>query len=93
MAGRTQLEYRHDTKDSKAEYDKVYRQENKDKIQTIQAEYYLNHKDKLNETRRRKYTETKHVKLICEVRGVELLPKNHKKHLTSRNHLTAMEQL
>ena len=93
IEGRTQLEYRHDTKDSKAEYDKVYRQENKDKIQTLQAEYYLTYKDKLNETRREKYNDIKHVKLICEVCGVELLPKNHKKHLTSKNHLKAMEQL
>jgi len=74
IPGRTQKEYRDDTKDIKKEYDKLYRTINYDKRIEQKKQYYENNKDKFKE------------KIICDC-GCEISRIYLKKHLQAKIHL------
>ena len=51
IAGRTQVEYRHDNKDKIKEQKKQYYEENKDMINSLNNQYYEDNKDKFKQYR------------------------------------------
>jgi hypothetical protein len=94
IPGRTDKEYREDTKEIKREYDLLYRTINKDKRNAKKKEYYENNKDLLNSKRRDNYyknieknLEKNKEKIMCDC-GCEITKINLKRHLQSKKHLS-----
>ena len=55
IAGRSDLDYRHDNKDKKKDYDVKYRQENKERKQCVDKAFYEANKERLKEIKRERY--------------------------------------
>ena len=93
IEGRTKQQYTIDNKEKKAEYDKEYREANKEYRKQQKAEYHEQNKEYYNQRNKENYQKIREQKETCEVCGVSYIPWNRKKHLASKRHQQAMEQL
>ena len=93
IEGRTKQQYTIDNKEKKAEYDKEYREANKEYRKQQKAEYHEQNKEYYNQRSRENYQKIREQKETCEVCGISYIPWHRKKHLATKRHQQAMEQL
>ena len=92
IEGRTKQQYIHDTKERKAEYDRIRRAEKGEELLKQKRDHYHNNIDEQRLKHKASYEKVRESKETCPVCGSVYIPWGRKKHLTTKIHQETLEK-